>query len=167
MHAINRNTIWFDKRRGSPCQKEKFSECAWQAEMGGWWQTWWSLEKSAESKTRQKNLTTHNQTRQQYLSSQSHLLTIIKQIQPLRRRLTLASFQVALSILSPSNRRCTLYCVCFMCLFLDYCTDSAAEPEIPSLLFHAFCFLVKIWRLQYPQCNLTGNSLTWDSGVLY
>ena len=40
----------------SPCQKEKLSESAWQAEMGGWWQTWYRKRDEwwLEDKTKEK-----------------------------------------------------------------------------------------------------------------
>lgn len=28
-----------------PCQNVKFSDSAWQAEMGGWWHTWYTMKK--------------------------------------------------------------------------------------------------------------------------
>lgn len=28
-----------------PCQNVKFSDSAWQAEMGGWWHTWYTIKK--------------------------------------------------------------------------------------------------------------------------
>lgn len=40
-------------RRVSPCQKLKFSDSAWQAEMGGWWQTCYDNKRNKSEKTLQ------------------------------------------------------------------------------------------------------------------
>lgn len=39
---------------------------------------------------------------------------------------------------------------------------NAAEPELSSILFHAFFFLVRTWRIPYPQYNLTSVSSVVD-----
>lgn len=39
---------------------------------------------------------------------------------------------------------------------------NAAEPELSSILFHAFFFVVRTWRIPYPQYNLTSVSSVVD-----
>lgn len=43
-------------------------------------------------------------------------------------------------------------------------TDAAGPYHL--FLFQTFFFVVKTWRLRYPQCNLGAESSVGDSGVL-
>ncbi len=52
-----------------------------------------------------------------------------------------------------------------VCLFVFF-KVSKSEPEISSFLFHAFFFLIRTWRLHYPQCSSTADNLVRDPGVL-